>query len=95
MAGAQTETAQRTRGIRRTISGRVSSSKMDKTVVVQVEKTVMHRLYKRRLRRSSKFQAHDAENECREGDVVTLIASRPLSKTKRWKVSGIVKRARA
>jgi small subunit ribosomal protein S17 len=89
------EQVEKERAPRQTKVGTVVSAKMDKTVVVQVEKIVMHRLYKRRLRRSSKFQAHDAENECREGDVVTLIASRPLSKTKRWKVSGIVKRARA
>jgi len=73
--------------------GRVVSDKMDKTVVVTVEKTVMHRLYHRMLTRSSKFTAHDEGNECRVGDVVELISTRPLSKSKRWKVRRIVKRA--
>ena len=72
--------------------GKVTSTKMDKTVTVQVEKPVMHRLYKRSLKRSSTFMAHD-ELGCREGDVVELVSSRPLSKRKRWRVREIVKRA--
>jgi len=73
--------------------GRVVSDKMDKTVVVEVERTLKHPLYRRYLRRRSKFHAHDANNECREGDVVEIVSSRPLSKTKRWRVREILKRA--
>ena len=69
------------------------SNKMDKTVVVAVEKTVTHRLYQRYMKRTTKFHAHDEENQCNIGDVVEIVASRPLSKTKRWRVREIVKRA--
>jgi small subunit ribosomal protein S17 len=74
--------------------GTVISSKMSKTVVVQVERPVMHRLYHRMMKRSSKFMAHDEENACREGDVVALVSSRPLSKNKRWRVKEILERAK-
>ena len=73
--------------------GRVVSNKMDKTVVVAVENTVTHRLYHRYLKRTTKFHAHDEANECNIGDVVEIVSSRPLSKTKRWRVREIVKRA--
>ena len=73
--------------------GRVVSNKMDKTVVVVVENTVTHRLYQRHLKRTKKFHAHDEENRCNVGDVVEIVSSRPLSKTKRWRVREIVKRA--
>lgn len=73
--------------------GTVVSDKMDKTVVVEVENTVMHSLYQRYLKRRSKFHAHDAANECREGDVVKITSCRPLSRTKRWRVHEILKRA--
>ncbi len=81
------------RGRRQAKVGVVTSSKMDKTVVVRVDRPVTHRLYQGQLKRSSKFRAHDEKNECREGDVVELVASRPLSKTKRWQVAAIVRRA--
>ncbi|HVS16312.1 MAG TPA: 30S ribosomal protein S17 [Thermoanaerobaculia bacterium] len=74
--------------------GTVISAKMNKTVVVRVERPVMHRLYHRMLKRSSKFMAHDEENSCREGDVVSLVSSRPLSKNKRWRVREILERAK-
>lgn len=90
-AGADNEAS--ARGRRQVKVGTVVSAKMDKTVVVKVEKPVMHRLYHRMIRRSSKFAAHDPENSCREGDLVALVATRPLSKSKRWRVREILKRA--
>lgn len=73
--------------------GTVVSDKMDKTVVVEVVNTIMHPLYHRYLKRRAKFHAHDAANECKEGDVVEIVSSRPLSRTKRWRVQEILKRA--
>ena len=67
--------------------------KMEKTVVVAVANTVTHSLYHRSMKRTKKFHAHDEENRCKVGDVVEIVASRPLSKTKRWRVRAIVKRA--
>ncbi len=73
--------------------GTVVSDKMDKTVVVQTERLVKHRLYEKYIRRRAKFSAHDAENSCRIGDKVLITESRPLSKTKRWQVSQILEKA--
>jgi small subunit ribosomal protein S17 len=73
--------------------GRVVSNKMNKTIVVAVENTVTHPLYQRTMKRTKKFHAHDEENSCRIGDVVEIVSSRPLSRTKRWRVREIVKRA--
>jgi small subunit ribosomal protein S17 len=81
------------KGHRQVKVGRVVSDKMDKTVVVAVANTVTHRLYHRTMKRTSKFHAHDESNECRVGDVVEIVSSRPLSKTKRWRVRQIVERA--
>jgi small subunit ribosomal protein S17 len=81
------------RGPRQVKVGTVVSAKMQKTVVVSVEKPVMHRLYKRSLKRSSNFMAHDEEGTCREGDLVEVVSTRPLSRSKRWRVSRILKRA--
>ncbi len=72
--------------------GRVVSDKMDKTVVVAVEYTRQHPLYKKAMKRTSKFAAHDERNECRIGDVVRIEETRPLSKTKRWVVREVVQR---
>ncbi len=83
----------KTRGIKREVSGTVISNKMDKTVVVQVERLVKHSLYKKYIRRRNKFTAHDKDNACQIGDRVTIIETRPLSKTKRWRVSQIVEKA--
>ena len=74
----------------RTLSGRVVSDKMDKTVTVLVERKVKHPLIGKVIRRSNKFHAHDETNECKEGDLVVIEESRPLSKTKTWKVSKVV-----
>ncbi len=81
------------KGRRQVKVGRVVSNKMNKTVVVVVEETVTHRLYHRYLKKTKKFHAHDEENQCNVGDVVEIVSSRPLSKTKRWRVREIVKRA--
>ena len=72
-------------------TGVVVSDKMDKTVVVLVKTTRRHPLYKKVVRHSTKFKAHDAENTCRIGDTVRIIETRPLSKDKRWRVEEIVR----
>lgn len=79
--------------MKRQVIGTVVSDKMDKTVVVQSERLVKHRLYEKYIRRRAKFSAHDAENSCRIGDKVLITESRPLSKTKRWQVSQILEKA--
>ncbi|MGH7571790.1 MAG: 30S ribosomal protein S17 [Gemmatimonadota bacterium] len=74
--------------------GRVVSDRMDKTVVVAVERLVQHPLYGKRLKRTKKLHAHDEQNDCHEGDLVEVMETRPLSKTKRWRVTRVVERAR-
>jgi small subunit ribosomal protein S17 len=81
------------RARRQTLTGRVVSDKMDKTVVVAVERTVVHGLYQRYQRRTSKFHAHDETNQCKVGDQVVIVSCRPMSASKRWRVSEVVKRA--
>ncbi len=81
------------RGRRQVKVGKVVSNKMEKTVIVTVENTTTHRLYHRYMKRTSRFAAHDAEGRCQVGDVVEIVSSRPLSKTKRWRVREILKRA--
>ncbi|MCP4803740.1 MAG: 30S ribosomal protein S17 [Proteobacteria bacterium] len=71
---------------RRVLSGRVVSSKMDKTVSVEVTRRVKHARYHKYLNRTNVYKAHDADNQCEQGDTVTIRESRPLSKTKRWVV---------
>jgi small subunit ribosomal protein S17 len=73
--------------------GKVVSNKMEKTVIVTVENTATHRLYHRYMKKTSKFAAHDAENRCAVGDLVEIVSSRPLSRSKRWRVREILKRA--
>ncbi len=73
--------------------GTVVSDKMDKTIVVLVERLVKHRLYHKYIKRHSKFAAHDENNACGIGDRVLITESRPLSKTKRWRVSQILQKA--
>jgi small subunit ribosomal protein S17 len=79
--------------LKREITGTVVSDKMDKTVIVLVERLVKHRFYKKYIRRRTKFAAHDENNACRAGDKVLITQSRPLSKTKRWRVNKIVEKA--
>jgi len=76
----------------RTLQGKVVSNKMDKTVVVLLERQVKHPLYKKYIRRSTKLHVHDENNECEIGDEVAVRECRPLSKTKSWQLVNIVKR---
>jgi small subunit ribosomal protein S17 len=78
----------------RALTGRVVSDKMDKTVTVLVERRVKHPLYGKVIRLSKKYHAHDEANECREGDTVVIEECRPLSKTKAWKVTKLLEKAR-
>ena len=75
--------------------GRVVSNKMDKTVVVVVETTKHHPLYRKTMRKAVRYKAHDEKNECGEGDTVRIIETRPLSKEKRWRVAEIITRKEA
>ena len=74
--------------------GKVVSNKMDKTIVVAVERQVPHPLYKKYFKKTKKFHAHDGENACNIGDTVRIMETRPLSKTKRWRLVEILERAR-
>ena len=77
----------------RTVEGRVVSNKMDKTVTVLVERQVKHALYGKYIKRSTKLHAHDADNACKEGDVVRVTEIAPMSKTKNWRVVEVITRA--
>src|SRR5215212_9712070 len=81
------------RGQRKTKVGRVVSDKMDKTIVVSVERLTRHRLYKRVIRLTTRFKAHDETNDAHVGDTVLIEESRPLSATKRWRLIEVVQRA--
>ncbi|TJX62295.1 30S ribosomal protein S17 [Soehngenia saccharolytica] len=82
------------RGNRKVRIGTVVSDKMDKTVVVAIESIVTHPVYKKQIRRTTKFKAHDENNECKVGDKVQIMETRPLSKDKRWRVVEIIERAK-
>ncbi len=84
-----------TRGLRKERNGVVVSDRMQKTVVVSLERTVMHPKYKKFLRRRTKVKAHDEGNQCHVGDRVLIVECRPLSRDKRWRVSKVLERARA
>jgi len=75
---------------RKTRFGRVVSNKMDKTVVVAIETPKRHPLYKKTIKRVVKYKAHDENNECRQGDIVRIVETRPLSRQKRWRVAEII-----
>ncbi len=92
MSAVEQRTEQRT-ALHKQKVGRVVSDKMDKTIVVSVERLSRHPLYKRVIRLTTKFKAHDENNEARIGDTVRIIESRPLSATKRWRMVEIVARA--
>ncbi|MCV6620165.1 30S ribosomal protein S17 [uncultured Pseudoteredinibacter sp.] len=77
----------------RTLTGKVVSNKMDKTITVLIERRVKHPIYGKYVSKSSKLKAHDEQNECKMGDVVTISESRPLSKTKSWALVKIEERA--
>lgn len=82
------------RGIRKVRTGRVVSDKMDKTIVVSIETSVKHPLYKKIVKRTYKLKAHDENNECKTGDKVKVMETRPISKEKRWRLVEIVEKAR-
>ena len=86
---------QKAAAIHKTKIGRVVSDKMDKTVVVQVETIKRHPIYKRAMRRSAKFLAHDEHGTAHMGDVVKIVETRPLSKRKRWRVVEVLKKGEA
>lgn len=81
------------RAQRKSRIGRVTSNKMDKTIVVSVDRRIKHPLYGRYIKRSTSLMAHDDENTCQAGDVVRVVETRPLSKQKRWRVVEVVERA--
>lgn len=91
MAGETLASAPQAIRRRRTTVGVVISSKMDKTVVVAVERRVSHPRYDRVVKRTSKFYAHDETNSCKVGDLVTLVETRPLSRLKRWRVRSVLR----
>ena len=82
------------RNLRKTRVGKVVSDKMDKTVVVAIVDNVKHPLYKKIIKRTVKLKAHDEQNECRIGDRVEIMETRPLSKDKRWRVTNIIEKAK-
>jgi len=81
------------RGLRKSLAGIVVSNKMEKTALVLVERLTKHRTYGKYIRRRSKYMAHDPQNNCRIGDKVRIIESRPISKRKRWQVMEILTKA--
>jgi small subunit ribosomal protein S17 len=93
--GAMTQSNEGRQSNPRTVTGTVVSDRMDKTITVLIERKVQHPVYGKIIRRSSKLHAHDENNECRVGDLVTVVECRPLSKTKTWMLKSIDERARA
>ena len=82
------------RNLRKTRTGKVISNKMDKTIVVSIKDSVKHPLYKKVIKRTVKFKAHDENNECNIGDKVEIMETRPLSKDKRWRLVRIIEKAK-
>ena len=91
---SEQETTVTERGRRKMRTGVVVSDKMDKTVLIRIDRQVRHRLYDKTVRRSSKLAAHDEQNDAHVGDTVRVMETRPLSKSKRWRVVEIVERAK-
>ena len=87
---ATTTATEVVRNLRKTKIGVVSSNKMDKTITVEVERKVKHPLYGKFLKKTTKFHAHDEKNECSIGDTVKIMESRPMSKTKRWRLVEVI-----
>ncbi len=83
-----------TKGLRKERVGVVISTKMDKTITVAVQRLVQHPLYKKSIKQTKKFKAHDETNQCNVGDTVRIQETRPLSKTKRWRLVDIIERAK-
>ena len=88
------ETTSTERGRRKVRTGVVVSDKMDKTVLVRIDRSFRHPLYQKTVKRSSKLAAHDEQNDAHEGDTVRVMETRPLSRTKRWRVVEVVERAK-
>ena len=83
-----------TRNNRKTFVGLVESNKMDKTIVVRIERLVKHKTYGKYIKRTSKLRAHDPENSCNIGDKVSVVSTRPLSKLKRWRLVEVLEKAK-
>ena len=88
----ETKTAER--NLRKTRTGVVRGNKMDKTITVAVERRVKHPIYGKFVKKTTRFHAHDEKNECTVGDIVKIMETRPLSKTKRWRLVEIVEKAK-
>ena len=86
--------SENTRAFRKTRVGQVVSDKMDKTIVVAIENSVQHKLYKKIVKQTYKLKAHDENNECHTGDIVKVMETRPLSKDKRWRLVEIIEKAK-
>ena len=82
------------RALRKTRIGKVTSNKMDKTIVVAIEDSIQHPLYKKVIKRTYKLKAHDENNECNIGDKVEVMETRPLSKDKRWRLVEVIEKAK-
>jgi small subunit ribosomal protein S17 len=93
MTTAAVEVTEQQKSKGQAITGRVVSNKMDKTIVVEVERKVKHEFYGKYIRLTSRVKAHDADNSCNIGDLVTVVSCRPLSKTKHWVLSKILEQA--
>ena len=91
---AQNSTESKAPGRRKVRVGKVVSSKMNKTVIVAVQRLVKHPMYKKYIKRTTKLYAHDEKNDAREGDTVRIVETRPLSKLKCWRVQAVVERAK-
>lgn len=87
------QTSEQAKEVIRTLTGRVVSNKMEKTITVLIERKVKHSMYGKYIKRSTKLHAHDEEQLCKEGDLVEILQCRPLSKTKSWRLHKIVTRS--
>ena len=83
-----------TRNLRKTKVGVVTSNKMDKSITISVQRRLRHPMYGKFVKKSTKFMAHDEKNECNEGDTVRIMETRPLSKSKRWRLVEVIERAK-
>ena len=82
------------RNTRKTFVGLVESNKMDKTIIVRIDRLIKHRAYGKYIKRSTKLAAHDPDNTCNIGDKVSVVATRPISKSKRWRLVEVIERAK-
>ena len=83
-----------TRNLRKTKVGVVTSNKMDKSITISVQRRLRHAMYGKFVKKSTKFMAHDEKNECNEGDTVRIMETRPLSKSKRWRLVEVIEKAK-